>query len=89
MSNHTPHPWFCDQKLTICYWPQHGGWAPVPPTIENRTLQAAAPDLLEAIEQCLRFIQGDEMMHGRNFAAGNVARNAIKKATGFRPPEVV
>ena len=39
-------------------------------------------ELLEACEQCLRHIEQDESTHGRPFAAGNVARAAIKKARG-------
>ncbi len=49
---------------------------------EDSRLMAAAPELLEALEHCLRHIEPDERMHGRNFAAGNVARAAIKKARG-------
>jgi hypothetical protein len=45
-------------------------------------LIAAAPELLEALQQCLQHIELDESMHGRPFGAGNVAREAIKKATG-------
>jgi len=44
-------------------------------------LIAAAPDLLEALQQCLQYIEYDEFSHDRKFAAGNVARTAIKKAT--------
>lgn len=45
---------------------------------------AVNADLLEACEQCLRHIEQDESTHGRPFAAGNVARDAIKKAKGQR-----
>jgi len=48
----------------------------------NARLIAAAPELLEALQQCLQHIELDESMHGRPFGAGNVAREAIKKATG-------
>ena len=57
--------------------------------LANARLIAASPDLLEALEQCLRYIESDEYTHGRNFASGNVARDAIEKATGTRPAEVV
>lgn len=43
---------------------------------------AVNADLIEACEQCLRHIEQDESTHGRPFAAGNVARDAIKKAKG-------
>jgi hypothetical protein len=52
-------------------------------------LMAAAPDLLEALHQCLLWVSGDEFTHGRNFGAGNAARDAIEKATGVRPAGVV
>jgi hypothetical protein len=50
--------------------------------VANARLIAAAPELLEALQQCLQHIELDESMHGRPFGAGNVAREAIKKATG-------
>lgn len=55
----------------------------------NAKLIAAAPELLEALQQCLRWIEDHEYTHGRSFAAGNVTRDAIEKATGTRPAEVV
>jgi len=55
----------------------------------DATLIAAAPELLEALEQCLKMIEETEAQHGRNFGEGNVARDAIQKATGIRPEEVV
>ena len=57
--------------------------------VDDTMLGAAAPDLLAALQQCLVDIEAQEQTHGRNFAAGNVARNAIEKATGSRPAEVV
>ena len=47
---------------------------------------AATDDMLDALQQCLLHIEGDEMAHGRAFAAGNVARAAIAKAKGVTPP---
>ena len=58
-------------------------------TLPNARLIAAAPDLLEALQQCLTDIESQEYTHGRCFGAGNVARDAIEKATGVRPEEVV
>ena len=51
-------------------------------TLPNARLIAAAPDLLSALEQALQWIEVDESTHGRTFGAGNVAREAIAKATG-------
>ena len=50
--------------------------------IANALLIAAAPELLDALEQALQWIEVDETTHGRKFGAGNVARDAIAKATG-------
>lgn len=46
-------------------------------------LSKAAQDLLAALEGALDWIEGDEATHGRKFGAGNVAREAIAKATGI------
>ena len=51
-------------------------------TKDTAFVLSAATELLEACEQCLRHIEQDESTHGRPFAAGNVARAAIKKARG-------
>jgi hypothetical protein len=48
----------------------------------NARLISAAPDLLEACEQALRYIEVDERTHGRTFAAGRMCRMAITKALG-------
>lgn len=45
-------------------------------------LVAAAPEMLEALEQALVHIAADETTHGRNFGVGNVVRKAISKAKG-------
>ena len=58
-------------------------------SMANARLMAAAPELLESLEQCLQMVENIEAQHCRNFDAGNVARDAIQKATGVRPPEVV
>lgn len=67
------------------------GYGTRPPDEPNSDarLIAAAPDMLEALQQCLLWIEDHEYTHGRNFAAGNVSRDAIEKATGTRPAEVV
>jgi hypothetical protein len=52
------------------------------PTTANARLIAAAPDLLEACEQALMWVEDDETTHGRKFGTGNVLRAAIAKATG-------
>ena len=51
---HSPGPWFLGVDLSLNYWPTHGGWSPVPATMENRKLQAAAPDMLEALKMVLQ-----------------------------------
>jgi len=51
----------------------------------NARLIAAASDMLAALEQALTHIEVDETTHGRNFAAGNVVRTAIARATGETP----
>jgi hypothetical protein len=51
MTKHTPGPWFLGVDLSLNYWPTHGGWAPLPPTIENKKLQALAPDLLRLLKE--------------------------------------
>lgn len=48
----------------------------------NGSLMMAAPKMLEALKQALTHIEVDETTHGRNFAAGNVVRAAIRKAQG-------
>lgn len=46
----------------------------------NAALIASAPALYEALEQCLRYIERDEVAHGRQFGDGNVARAALSLA---------
>lgn len=58
-------------------------------SLANARLIAAAPELLAAMKQCLQLIEHMESQHCRNFDAGNVARDAIQKATGVRPEEFV
>lgn len=48
---------------------------------------SVVPEMLEALQQALIHIERDEITHGRNFAAGNVVRAAIAKATGGRMDE--
>ncbi len=58
-------------------------------------LFAAAPELLEACKQALRWIESDETTHNRLYGTGNALRAAIEAATGVRqippvdPPEDV
>ena len=54
----------------------------IQPLAANARLIAAAPEMLEACRQALTHIEVDETTHGRPFAAGNVLRAAIAKATG-------
>lgn len=51
-------------------------------TVQDAAMMVAAPVLLEALDQCLMHIEDMEASHGRPFAAGNVARNAIAAAKG-------
>lgn len=50
--------------------------------LANARLIAAAPQLLEALERCLQWIEADEASHGREFGCGNQARTALAKARG-------
>jgi hypothetical protein len=58
----------------------NGNWIPNKENMEY--LAKVNKELLEACEQLLCHVKQDEMNHGRPFAAGNVARAAIAKATG-------
>ena len=49
---------------------------------ETANLIAAAPELLEALEQACQYIEDDETAHGRKFGTGNAVRAAIAKARG-------
>jgi len=48
-------------------------------------LIAAAPDLLEALYKALAFIEGYESEWAEPFECGDLARDAIAKATGSTP----
>lgn len=50
--------------------------------VANARLIAAAPELLEALEQACQYIEDDETAHGRKFGTGNAVRAAIAKARG-------
>lgn len=50
--------------------------------LANARLISAAPELYEALQFCLQWIEDDEAAHGRAFGAGNMARAAIAKADG-------
>ena len=94
---HTPGPWSVDEDtrpgmewnrhiqgsdgLTVCFMAISGG-NDHERDEANALLVSAAPELLAALEQALLWIEVDEMTHGRKFGAGNVAREAIAKATG-------
>jgi hypothetical protein len=52
--SHAPGPWFLGVDLSLNYWPTRGGWSPVPATLENRKLQAAAPEMLAALKMVLQ-----------------------------------
>jgi len=41
---------------------------------------AALPELVEALQRCLQYIEADETAHGRQFGEGNEARAALKQA---------
>jgi len=93
MPRHAPGPWTVD-KAQVLLGTQDGDEisdamgnrvcevSHLTTKLANARLIAAAPELLEALQQCLQHIELDESMHGRPFGAGNVAREAIKKATG-------
>ena len=49
----------------------------------NARLIAASPTMLEALQQCLTDIEAQEYTHGRCFASGNVARDAIERLQEF------
>ena len=51
-------------------------------TLSNARLIAAAPELLEALDQARQYIEDDETAHGRKFGTGNAVRAAIAKARG-------
>ena len=48
----------------------------------NARLIAAAPDLLEALERCLNFIENSESEMGETLPCGEYARAAIARAKG-------
>jgi len=93
---HTPGPWYMRQRSgpghitsEVCYGDSDECITDGVYNMADARLIAAAPDLLEALEDCLACISWDELSHGRLFSAGNAARDAIEKATGVRPSEVV
>lgn len=52
------------------------------PDDANAHLIAAAPDLYEALERCLNFIENTESEFGDLLPSGDVARAALAKARG-------
>lgn len=101
MTEHTPGPWKVGQgDFSGCIFAvdreqgrlREGTPYPIASVIHrdaegarNAQLIAAAPVLLNALEQALQWIEVDETTHGREFSAGNVARAAIAKATKVEP----
>jgi hypothetical protein len=89
MGEHTPGPWTVEGPVAL-----RGGdyWSVILPGLEepidlyaadngeaNARLIAAAPDLLEALQEIIKW---NEVQHWFNF---NAARAAIAKATGAIP----
>jgi hypothetical protein len=93
MSNHTPGPWEIklhpDDGYRYISGPKHIGLAQVvwcmsyeersPVCEANARLIAAAPELLEALENLLKVHEGEG---GTQRHAGDIARAAIEKAKG-------
>lgn len=93
MSKHTPGPWEIEEHYHFGYrWisgPEHSQLAQVVWCMEyedrslgceaNAHLIAAAPELLEALENLLKVHEGEG---GTQHHAGDMARTAIAKAKG-------
>ena len=93
MSKHTPGPWEIEDHYHFSYrWisgPEHSQFAQVvwcmededrsPSCEANAYLIAAAPDLLEALQNLLKVHEGEG---GTQNHAGDIARAAIAKAKG-------
>ena len=93
MSNHTPGPWEIKRHFDPCYKnisaQKHTELAQVvwcmededrsPSCEANAYLIAAAPDLLEALQNLLKVHEGEG---GTQNHAGDIARAAIAKAKG-------
>lgn len=90
---HTPGPW---KEADYFIWPSNGGNVQFPIHARKRgrialaltkqadaRLIAAAPDLLEALQNLLAVHQGEG---GTKYHAGDIARAAIAKATGVPQP---
>ena len=80
MSQHTIGPWTINQGRRVTLQDSEGGEiATIAQGVDanpaDATLIAAAPDLLEAIRECLRHLPN-------NSIANQMACNAIAKATG-------
>jgi hypothetical protein len=82
-TKHTPGPWHEGSHRsvespsgTICEVYSHMGIAEAD---ANQKLIAAAPDLLDALVDAVRYAQGGDLLHP---AALSRARAAIAKATG-------
>ena len=95
MSKHTPGPWEIKRHFDSCYRyisaPEHIALAQVVWCVEeeerspvceaNAHLIAAAPELLEALQNLLKVHEGEG---GTQHHAGDMARAAIAKAKGER-----
>ena len=93
MSKHTPGPWEIEEHYHFGYrwisWPQHSQLAQVvwcmeyedrsPECEASAHLIAAAPEMLEALENLLKVHEGEG---GTQHHAGDMARVAIAKAKG-------
>lgn len=88
----TPGPWHIVRSQTCGHLRAAHNYRSDKPTAEftdaDIRLIESAPDLLAALRQCLINIEQSEVTHNRNFGDGNVARDAIEKATGIRPLDV-
>ena len=85
---HTPGPWEIDfgynriiKSIGPCFPDEYAGSAWLEVTEEDARLIAAAPDLLEALRDCLRRIDDADETYGPDHAVTK-ARAAIAKATG-------
>lgn len=53
MNTHTPAPWAIAAGDNGTWRPAAADYSPLPGTLENACLMAAAPDLLEALEELI------------------------------------
>jgi hypothetical protein len=80
MSTHTPGPWNCGpfgKGWTI--W-QEPGQELIAQNVANQNLIAAAPAMLEALQECVRYF--DKQFPHMNFGIPEQCRQAIAQAEG-------